>query len=55
MTVFGEGDAKSLSDRLLMHWNTHATDVYVRDQAVVGMAANVRPSRLSSSAATART
>ena len=37
MAVFGEGDAKSLSDRLLMHWNTHATDVYVRDQAVVGI------------------
>ena len=37
MTVFGEGDATALSDRLLMHWNTHATDVYVRDQAVVGI------------------
>ena len=37
MTVFGEGDATALSDRLLMHWKTHATDVYVRDQAVVGI------------------
>ena len=24
MTVFGEGDATALSDRLLMHWKTHA-------------------------------
>lgn len=37
LTVFGEGDPTALSDRLLMHWNTHATDVYVRDEAVVGV------------------
>lgn len=31
-----EGD-DALADRLLMHWNTHATDVFVRDEAVVGV------------------
>ena len=43
MSVFGEGDATALSDRLLMHWNTHATDVYVRDQAVVGIGGERAP------------
>ena len=27
-------DDRALADRLLMYWNTHATDVFVRDQAV---------------------
>ena len=43
VAIFGEGDATALSDRLLMHWNTHATDVYVRDQAVVGIGGERAP------------
>ena len=27
-------DDRALADRLLMYWNTHATDVFVRDQSV---------------------
>ena len=43
VATFGEGDATALSDRLLMHWNTHATDVYVRNQAVVGVGGERAP------------
>ena len=35
--AFVPEDEHALSDRLLMHWNTHATDVFVRDGAVVGV------------------
>ena len=34
---FEPEDEKALSDRLFMHWNTHATDVFVRDEEVVGV------------------
>ena len=30
-------DERALADRLFMHWQTHATDVYVRGGAVVGV------------------
>lgn len=36
-------DEHALSDRLLMHWQTHATDVFVRDQAVVGVGGKRAP------------
>ena len=35
--VFVPEDERALADRLFMHWNTHATDVFVRDEAVVGV------------------
>ena len=35
--AFVPEDERALADRLLMHWNTHATDVFVRDGAVVGV------------------
>ena len=34
---FEPEDERALADRLFMHWNTHATDVFVRDEAVVGV------------------
>ena len=34
---FEPEDEYALSDRLFMHWKTHATDVFVRDEAVVGV------------------
>ena len=43
MALFGEGDPAALSDRLLMHWDTHATDVYVRDESVVGVGGERAP------------
>ena len=30
-------DERALADRLFMHWQTHATDVYVRGESVVGV------------------
>ena len=35
--AFAPEDDRALSDRLLMHWQTHATDVFVRNEAVVGV------------------
>ncbi|MBR1871463.1 MAG: heparinase II/III family protein [Kiritimatiellae bacterium] len=34
---FADEGPNALADRLYMHWNTHATDVYVHDQAVMGV------------------
>ena len=35
--AFVPEDERALADRLFMHWQTHATDVYVRGEAVVGV------------------
>ena len=35
--AFVPEDDRALADRLLMHWKTHAADVFVRDAAVVGV------------------
>ena len=35
--AFVPEDDRALADRLLMHWNTHAADVFVRAKADLGV------------------
>lgn len=37
LAAFAAEGEDALTDRLLMHWHTHATDVFVRDERVVGV------------------
>lgn len=37
VTAFAAQGERALADRLVMYWNTHATDVFVNDEAVVGV------------------